>query len=118
MHKEIPGPITAAAIPPDLTRAYFDECATFRFTPRAEQRDLCNAWWMAEASFAAYDTFDANGRGRINLDALRNIDFTVMAESQGDTQFLAIENDEVLIVAFRGTRLDGFSLPFLSAHGV
>jgi pimeloyl-ACP methyl ester carboxylesterase len=118
MPKPIPSPTVAASVPPDLQRTYFDPCAQFPFTPRAVGLNLVNAWWMAEASFAAYDTFDATGRGRIELSPLIDAGYSISPRTNGATQLLAIENADALIVAFRGTRLDGFTVPFMGGKGV
>ena len=113
MLKQLPEPVAANLIPPDLDRAYFDGCSTFPFSARADGCNFHNAWWLAEASFAAYDDFDATGHGRVNLNALAQARYRVSSATSGNTQFLAIENDAVLIIAFRGTRVEGFSVPVL-----
>jgi pimeloyl-ACP methyl ester carboxylesterase len=117
MLKPIPIPTVAASVPPDRERVYFEECSRIKFVPQATECNLCNAWWLAEASFAAYDTFNATGRGQIDLDPLLATGYSVTPGAAKDTQFLAIESKEVLIVAFRGTRLEGFSIPFLNTRG-
>ncbi len=72
---------------------------------------------MAEASFAAYDIFDPAGKGRVNLKPVLSAGYSVTPGSAGDTQFLAIEDGELLIVAFRGTRLEGFKIPLFKSEG-
>src|SRR5215472_2346060 len=57
------------------------------------------------------------GHGQINLGPLKTAGFSWTPVAANDTQFLAIENAELLIVAFRGTRLEGFSLPFSETRG-
>ena len=117
MPKPIPLGTVAASVPPDRERVYFDECSRIEFFSHATECNLCNAWWLAEASFAAYDTFDPTGRSQIDLGPILAAGFSVTPGLAKDTQFLAIENTEVLIVAFRGTRLEGFSIPFLNTQG-
>lgn len=117
MPKPIPMATVAASVPPDRECIYFEECSRIKFAPQAIECNLCNAWWLAEASFAAYDTFDPTGHGQIDLGPLLATGFSVTPGAVNDTQFLAIENTEFLIVAFRGTRLEGFSIPFLNTRG-
>jgi len=117
MLKPIPMATVAASVPPDLERIYFEECSRIEFAPQATDCNLRNAWWLAEASFAAYDTFDPTGHGQIDLGPLKTARFSVTPGAAKDTQLLAIENAEFLIVAFRATRLEGFSLPFSNARG-
>jgi triacylglycerol lipase len=117
MPKPIPIATVAASVPPDRERIYFEECSRIKFAPQATECNLCNAWWLAEASFAAYDTFNPTGHGQIDLGPLLTAGCSVTPGAAKDTQFLAIENAEFLIVAFRGTRLEGFSIPFLNTRG-
>src|SRR4051812_11116688 len=100
MPKPIPAPTIAASVPPDLSRAYFEGADRFHFLPRAVKDELPNAWWMAEASFAAYDVFDSSGRSRVDLAPLFAAGWSATPGAAGDTQFLALENEETLIVAF------------------
>lgn len=119
MAKEIPGVAVASSVPPDVNREYFEDGgAGFAFVPDAMEFELRNAWWMAEASFAAYGAFDSEGKTPLKVGILPAAGYEIEAGAAGDTQLLAITNKEVLIVAFRGTRLSGFKLPFLNGIAV
>lgn len=109
----------AAAVPPDRSRVYFEECAQFPFCARAADFHLINAWWMAEASFAAYENFDDTAaERRIDLTPLSQAGYSITHAAEANTQFLTLENDEALIVAFRGTRLDDWVMPFFQSPGI
>lgn len=114
MLKDIPAPSIAASTPPDYSRTYFEHCADYPFEPNANHCPLVNAWWMAEAAYAAYDQFDERGNARINLQPLRDQGWGIHAASEEHTQFIALESKAALIIAFRGTRLESFALPSLS----
>ncbi|HYF37424.1 MAG TPA: lipase family protein, partial [Prosthecobacter sp.] len=94
-----------------------EECRRVRFAPHATDCHLPNAWWLAEASFAAYETFPTTAWS-IDLSPLLEAEYQIRPTAAGGTQFLAVENEEVLIVAFRGTRLEEMVVPFLKAPGV
>src|SRR5262249_13935459 len=53
------------------------------------------------------------GFKEIDLKPVADAGYFKKALFKGNTQFLTLENQEVLIIAFRGTRLEGFSFPFL-----
>jgi len=117
MPKPIPPATVAASVPPDFDRVYFEDCARFPFDPVAVGYHPANAWWLAEAAFAAYDGSEASGSFRIDLRHLFAAGYQAARYAAGTTQFLAIENEAALIIAFRGTRLDGFSIPGVKVTG-
>lgn len=114
MLKAIPAPTIAASVPPDYARVYFEGCGDHPFDPHANDCPLVNAWWMAEATFAAYDQFDSQGNARIHLEPLRALGWTVEATTVQNVQLVALEDAATLIIAFRGTRLESFTLPGLT----
>ena len=114
MLKAIPAPTVAASVPPDYGRVYFEGCGDHPFDPHANHCSLENSWWMAEATFAAYDQFDSQGNARINLEPLRASGWTVGSATAQNVQFVTLEDASTLIVAFRGTRLESFTLPGLT----
>ncbi len=116
MPKPIPPVTVAASIPPDFERTYFEECDRYPFSSRAVAFHPANAWWMAEASLAAYGAFEETAPRKLDLSRLLAVGFRIEARTRGEMQFLVIENAEVLIIAFRGTRLEGFNIPFFNGQ--
>lgn len=118
-HKPIPLPTIAAGVPPDRNRIYFEDSGALKFTPWVDRFNLVNAWWLAEAAMAAYEVYDPvliaaiSGFKEIDLNPITEAGYVRAALSKGNTQFLTIESKDVLIIAFRGTRLEGFNFPFL-----
>lgn len=103
----IPLPELEKLVPPDLSRAYFDHGADFPFEPDASAYSLRNAWWLAECAFAAY----AAPSDAINFDGLHRADWDFDRISGESTQCLRFESSTAIILAFRGTRIEGFNDP-------
>lgn len=114
MLKAIPPPSVAASVPPDYARTYFESCDDHPFEPNAIHCSLVNAWWMAEACYAAYDQFDVGGSARVNLEPVRARGWSIDSATAQNVQFISLEDDSTLIIAFRGTRLESFTLPGLT----
>jgi triacylglycerol lipase len=111
MPKPMPELTVAAAVPPNRERVYFEECARIPFAAHATKCHLPNAWWLAEAAYAAYEKFPAPERP-IDLSPVMAAGFDIRPTTVGSTQFITLESSDALIVAFRGTRLDDIVLPF------
>jgi pimeloyl-ACP methyl ester carboxylesterase len=117
MPKPMPELTVAAAVPPNRERVYFEGCDRFPFFPRATECHLPNAWWLAEASFAAYERFGST-TPLIDLSPVLAAGYELRRATVANTQFISLEGKDVVIVAFRGTRLEDRILPFLKARGV
>src|SRR5258708_15288367 len=107
LEKPIPLPEADKLVPADLSRAYFESCAELPFASKASDFSLTNAWWLAEASFAAYG---ADGK-QVNLDHLASANWKVGEISSSNVRCLTLDGPDALILAFRGTRVEGFEDP-------
>ena len=112
VQKPIPPPTTANSIPPDMARAYFEFCEKLPFEPKAIDFSPTNAWWLAEASFAAY----GDDNKRINLDHLVAANWKVGTIASNNVRCLTLDGPDTLILAFRGTRVEGFQDPTARFH--
>src|SRR6266700_1844948 len=112
VEKAIPLPEAANSIPPDMSRAYFEFCEKLPFESKASDFSLTNAWWLAEASFAAY----GDDEKRINQDHLISANWKVGAISSSNVRCLTLDGPDALILAFRGTRIEGFQDPIARFH--
>lgn len=106
----IPEPELKNLAPPDLSRPYFKSCSLFPFEHSSSGYSLANAWWLAEASFAAYGDF-SDQPSKIDLKHLENIKWSFDAVSAENTQCLCLEGANAIILAFRGTRIESFGDP-------
>ena len=105
----IPLPEVGKFVPPDTSRKYFEFAAQLPFAAQASTFSLVNAWWLAEASFAAY----GDDQQRVDLSALQAAGFTATRTDVDNVQFLQLEGPGAVILAFRGTRIEGFQDPVL-----
>jgi len=105
--KPIPLPEASKFIPPDLSRTYFEFCEKLPFASKASEFSLTNAWWLAEASFAAYGDDDK----RVNFDHLTSANWKAGAIASSNVRCLTLDGPDALILAFRGTRVEGFQDP-------
>jgi triacylglycerol lipase len=104
--KPIPTPEIDHLVPPDVARAYFDFSGDVPFEPHSSDFSLVNAVWLMEASFAAYS--DANRRA--NLSQL-GPQWQATFKEEENTRCLVLEGPEAILLAFRGTRVEGFIDP-------
>jgi triacylglycerol lipase len=88
--------------PPYRDYHYFQERETYPFRPRAEGFDMVNAWWVIEASTLAYGKA-AFVREKFQHAGLPEIKFF----SGNSTQCYVANNDEFLILVFRGSEIRG-----------
>src|SRR5713101_2877051 len=102
--KPIPAPILGKLIPPDRARVYFEGCAQLPFDAQSATFNIRNAWWLAEASFLAYQTPGET----LNASALGAAGYQLEFISTASTQAAIIRGTVEIIVAFRGTRFEGF----------
>ena len=86
--------------PPYLNYPYFRGRELYPFRPDASTFDMTNAWWLIEASILAYAEEDfATGR-------FINAGFPEVSFFSGDsTQCYVANNDDFLILVFRGTEI-------------
>jgi hypothetical protein len=112
VEKAIPLPEAANSVPPDISRAYFESCEKLPFAANASGFSLTNAWWLAEASFAAY----GDDEKRVNLDHLLAANWKVGAIASSNVRCLTLDGPDALILAFRGTRVEGFQDPVSRFH--
>ncbi len=110
--KEIPPPTMGNFVPPDRKRKYFEFADRVPFVADAQDFDLANALWLAEASFAAY----GDAQAPVDLSLLPT-GVNSSYQATGDVQFLRLESPEAIILAFRGTRIEGFQDPIAHLKG-
>jgi triacylglycerol lipase len=89
-----------AIAPPYRTYHYFQDGEAFPFRPRATGCDLVNAWWLIEAATLAYAEEDFV-RERLTPVGLGEVTWFSVKGTQG----YVAGNQEVIIVAFRGTEV-------------
>src|SRR5262245_44316438 len=89
------------ARPPYPEHPYFSEAKVYPFRPQATVFDLVNAWWLIEASTLAYSDPEFVSQ------RFREVHMHVEAFSNNNTECYVAQNDEMAIVAFRGTESRG-----------
>jgi len=96
--------------PPGADFPYFAGADRFPFEPHTPGYSAVNAWWLADACFLVY------GDSRFIEDTLKSTPLPgqgfrmAWLGSSGDNRGMILENDDALIVVFRGTRLQVHSL--------
>ncbi|HEX4603286.1 MAG TPA: hypothetical protein VH724_04780, partial [Candidatus Angelobacter sp.] len=105
--RPIPPPEIARLAPPDPARAYFDFGMDVPFGPQTADFNLANAVWLMEASFAAY----GDNKHPANLSCLAALQWQDSFLDEGIAQCLVLDGPEAIILAFRGTRIEGFTDP-------
>lgn len=105
--KPIPPPEIDNLVPPDPARSYFDFGIEVPFESQSADFSLPNAVWLVEASFAAY----GDDKRRANLDALVSLNWQASVAEGGNARCLVLDGPEAIILAFRGTRIEGFVDP-------
>lgn len=98
LEKPLPPRTPAGLTPPNEDRTYFEGCGDHPFRHSRGEFDLCNAWWMAEASLLAYGDEDFVERWFHEAGLPEGSHFH--GES---TQCYAAHNDDFVIVAFSGS---------------
>jgi len=86
--------------PPYPDYPYFQGREIYPFRPHADGFDLVNAWWFIEAATLAYAGEDFAGE-RFHRAGLPEIEFF----SGNSTQCYVANNDDFLILVFRGTEI-------------
>jgi hypothetical protein len=86
--------------PPYPAYPYFQGIDEYPFRPGADGFDMVNAWWLIEASTLAYAEEDF-ARGKFQLAGFKEIEFF----SGNSTQCYVVNNDDFLILVFRGTEI-------------
>ena len=107
LHKTIPAPILGKLIPPERERIYFENCAAVPFDAQRKSFSLRNAWWLAEASLLAYQA----PAEPLDVTPLKNAGYGVEFLATPLTQAVFIHGNTHIIVAFCGTRFEGFGGP-------
>jgi triacylglycerol lipase len=86
---------------PDTNYTYFKDCENHPFQPDTHEFQMVNAWWLADATLAAYlETLDTTKK------AFRATGLEVEQICKGKTQLYMAYNQNFVIVTFRGTRLN------------
>lgn len=103
MPKIIPDPNVEVVLPPNLNHEYFAEASQHPFRFKAQRFQLVNAWWLAEAALLAYaeKEFAIPQYSKAGLNVEGNQPFS----RGGSTQCYVAHNQDVVIVAFRGTQV-------------
>jgi hypothetical protein len=86
--------------PPYPDYPYFQGIDAYPFRPRADAFDMVNAWWLIEASTLAYAEEDF-AREKFQCAGFKEIKFF----SGNSTQCYVANNDDFLILVFRGTEI-------------
>ncbi|MBS0263925.1 MAG: hypothetical protein JSS02_18445 [Planctomycetes bacterium] len=103
--KRIPRQTVSNLIPPFADYVYFEDPHRFPFRPLAAEFDPVNAGWLMDASMLVYGE-EGWIRERVSrfAEAVRGV--RVRLFNGTSTQGLVLQLPEVVIVAFRGTRID------------
>ncbi|WP_447963646.1 lipase family protein [Nitrospira sp. Ecomares 2.1] len=103
MPKIIPDPTVEVVLPPNFNHEYFAEASQHPFRFKARRFQLVNAWWLAEAALLAYaeNEFAIPQYSKVGLNVEGNQPFS----RGGSTQCYVAHNQDVVIVAFRGTQV-------------
>lgn len=81
----------------------FKDAATYPFLPAATTWSRVNAWWLADASWLAYSHDQANVQSILAGAGLTACTFI---DGGGTSGYIAHNNTDLAIVAFRGTQPD------------
>ncbi|MFN0124231.1 MAG: hypothetical protein ACKV2V_27340, partial [Blastocatellia bacterium] len=104
MPKPFPPATGAKLFVPDAEHAYFAQNARHPLRTAATGFELVNAWWLAESALLAYAD---NKPGALNAsEQFARAGLRLEGDqpfSSGSTQYYVARNDQVIIVAFRGT---------------
>lgn len=106
----MPRETVAGLVPPLAGFPYFAGAEEAPFQPRAEAYCAVNAWWLADASFLVYG--DAPFvEAEFEASPLPALGFTLgWLGTPEVNRGLILENDDLLVIAFRGTRMLAHSL--------
>jgi triacylglycerol lipase len=86
--------------PPYLNYPFFRGRELYPFRPDASTFDMVNAWWLIEATILAWAEKD------FAIERFQNADFLEVVFFSGDsTQCYVADNDDFLILVFRGTEI-------------
>lgn len=86
---------------PNKNYTYFEGCENHPFQPNTHEFQMVNAWYLADATLAAYlETLDTAKK------AFRATKLEVEQICHGKTQLYIAYNHNFVIVTFRGTRLN------------
>ena len=114
--KPLPVPTLSKLIPPSEEHAYFAGHQDVPFDPSDTNFAMAKAWWLAEASLLAYGD-EAFIRGKLDASGLvapQRLDPRVFIGAIRGAQCVALEADDFVIVAFRGTRIVSVPDPVLN----
>lgn len=106
--KAIPAPVLGKLIPPDPTRIYFENCLDLPFDSESPAFSVSNAWWLAEASFLAYQ----NPGQTLDVAQLNAAGYQLQFVTTPSSQAVVIDGRREIIVAFRGTHFEGLGDPW------
>ena len=99
MPKPLPPPTVESVFPPNDNYQYFENYEDHPFRYTSEKFQMVNAWWLAESSLLAYAPADF-AKERFSAAGLE----AKLFDGQS-TQCYVAQNDNFVIVAFRGTQI-------------
>lgn len=106
MQKTVPNPTPQWVLPP-VTEGYtyFENCKDNPFRYTSQKFQMINAWWLADASLLAYADIDfaapAFQRAGLTVDG----NHLLRGSGASTTKCYVLYNDEMVVVAFRGTEI-------------
>jgi triacylglycerol lipase len=108
--RTMPPSTFTALIPPKEGYSYFEDAEDFPFQGQVVGYSPVNAWWLAEASFLAYEQASEVLK-RADLSDRLKLSLQVFDGTIHDNQCIVAAGDGFAIVAFRGTQVEGFPDP-------
>lgn len=100
VHKLLPEITVDSIAPPYPDYPCFEGLALYPFRPHAPTFDMVNAWWLIEATILAWEEPDCVTE-RFRDAGLSEVSFF----SGKSTQCYVADNDDFLILVFRGTEI-------------
>ncbi len=108
--RPLPSETITNLVPPLPGFPFFEHADRFRFQGDAATYSAINAWWLADAGFLVYGTAEFVREGFGN-SPLPDLGFTLQwLGTEDDNRGIILQNDEALVVVFRGTRLQSHTL--------
>ncbi|MEO8434239.1 MAG: lipase family protein [Pyrinomonadaceae bacterium] len=107
MKKPIPPARYSQIRPPNENYTYFEDNDHCPFVPRTDTFELVNAGWLSDFALVAYG--DENFvRDKFQRSGLTAAGFQSNFFSGDTTQCFVAHNDQLAVLAFRGTEIDNF----------
>jgi pimeloyl-ACP methyl ester carboxylesterase len=112
-------PLTARSLPPETVAGlrpprpgfpYFAHADHFRLEPDASDYSAVNAWWLADACFVVYGD-PAFIEATLQASPLPALGFQLdWLGTRTDNRGMVLSNSDVVVIVFRGTRLQMHAL--------